>query len=126
MQPLEALADAIMQFEGWRPGSRSWRNRNPGNLRPYIPALQKTDGEGYRTFVHLSDGWDALLADLQAKLHGSHGLTPESTMLDLLNVYAPAGDSNNPTSYTKFVCAETTATLKRTIAPTTKLKEYQG
>ena len=131
MNPLEALADAIMQFEGWHPacrwagGSRSWRNRNPGNLRP-TNSTQPTDGAGYRKFDSLAVGWAVLLADLDAKFKGSHNLTPQSTMLDLLNVYAPAGDNNNPSAYTNFVCSQTSLALGRTITPTTTLQEYLG
>jgi len=125
MGPLEALADSMMTFEGWHKDSRSWRNRNPGNLRPYRPD-QPQDGDGYRTFDSLTQGWQALLDDLSAKFAGSHGLTPQSTLLDLLNIYAPAGDANNPTAYTQFACAWTTHILGRIITPTTTLQDYQG
>jgi len=129
MNPIEALADAIMNFEGWKLGSRSWRNRNPGNLEPFKgnPTGAPVDKDGYRVFDSLSDGWSALLNDLKAKLiYHSHNLTNESTLLDLLNIYAPAGDSNNPTQYTNFICKWTSAILQREIKPTTTLKEYLG
>lgn len=125
MNPLEALADAIMQFEGWREDSRSWRNRNPGNLRPLSPS-EDQDPQGYRIFVSLAQGFQALLNDLHAKFQGSHNLTPDSTILDLLDVYAPAGDANNPNTYTQFVCAWTSHALKRQITPSTTLKDYLG
>ena len=123
MTPLEALADAIMQFEGWKPGSRSWRNRNPGNLRPYNSS-QPTDGQNYRVFPSLSDGFEALTQDLEAKFSGSHGLNHSSTLLDLLNIYAPAGDANDPSQYAEFVCLWTSKALARTITPTTTLGDY--
>lgn len=129
MNPLEALADAIMTNEGWHGsltgGSRAWRNRNPGNLRPWNPA-QPCDEGGYRIFPSLALGWQALLDDLQAKFNGSHDLGPAATMLALLNIYAPAGDTNNPTSYCTFVCTWTSAILGRTITPSTTLAEYLG
>src|ERR1051326_2124040 len=102
MTVLESLADAFMQFEGFHRDSRSWRNRNPGNLRPTDPS-QATDGQNYRVFPSLADGFAALRSDLNAKLHGSHNLQPTSTLLDMLSVYAPAGDHNNPTAYAMFV-----------------------
>lgn len=123
MLPLEALADAIMQQEGWHRDSRSWRNRNPGNLRPYDKS-QPTDGDNYRVFSSLYDGFHALLLDLAAKFNGSHGLTPTSTLLDLFNLYAPAGDANNPTAYTQFVCAWCSHALKRSITPTMTLQDF--
>lgn len=112
MTSVEALCDCIMRFEGWQPpatiqnprGSRSWRNRNPGNLRP-ISKEEPADANGYRIFNSLSDGFAALVQDVQAKLDGksSHELTPECTLLDFFNVYAPSGDSNNPTQYSDVI-----------------------
>ena len=123
MTSIEALADAIMQYEGWHLDSRSWRNRNPGNLRPYaLP--QPKDADGYRVFNSFAEGWTALLFDLEAKFNGSHGLTPQSTIFDLMSVYAPAGDSNAPKRYAGFVCTWTSHALARVINPTTTLKDY--
>ena len=128
MSPLEALADAIQTFEGWHAGSRSWLNRNPGNLRAYASG-QAVDKQGYRIFVSLAEGWQALLYDLKAKFHGSHGLTPETlgrapTIADLMNVYAPAGDSNNPRAYANFVASWTSRALGYTVLPTTTLEDF--
>ncbi len=122
MSPIEAMADAIMTFEGWHRGSHSWRNRNPGNLRPTL-VTQPADSAGYRTFLSLSDGWIALVMDLQAKIGGSHGLTPASTLLNLLSIYAPVGDSNNPGAYAKFVAAHLTYCLGRDITPASTLDD---
>lgn len=123
MKPIEALADAIMQFEGWHRDSRSWRNRNPGNLRP-INSSEPQDGQNYRIFDSLADGFNALRADLQAKFNGSHNLTKDSTLLDLLNVYAPAGDANNPNAYAQFVCSWTSHALDKPVTPQTTLGDY--
>jgi len=123
MMPLEALADAIMQFEGWHRDSRSWRNRNPGNLRP-TSLQQRSDAQNYRIFDSLADGFQALVADLQAKLHGSHGFSAESTLLDLLNVYAPAGDKNNPSAYALFVAEWTSHILGWNVGPDTSLSKF--
>ena len=122
MTTLEALADAFMHHEGWFPGSRSNRNRNPGNLRPWKDGQPK-DAGGYRVFPSLVDGYQALLDDLEAKIHGSHGLTPTSTLLDLLNVYAPAGDNNNPNAYAVAVAQWVSTALGKPITVKTTLKE---
>ena len=99
---LEAVADAIMQFEGWKPGTRSYVNRNPGNLR-----LQgePADDKGYSIFPSLADGYGALLRELQSKFTGnnSHGIGPASTLLALFNVYAPPTDDNPTETYAEFV-----------------------
>jgi hypothetical protein len=121
---LEALADAFMHHEGWFPGSRSNRNRNPGNLRAFQKSQPVDDG-GYRIFTSLPEGYQALLDDLSAKLHGSHGLNSTSTLLDLLNIYAPAGDNNNPSAYAVAVAQWATAALSKPITVHTTLGELQ-
>ncbi len=130
MSPVEAMADAIMSFEGWIPkgqsnaipnGSRSWRNRNPGNLRPFS-STQARDADNYRVFNSLVDGFSALLADLNHKLQID--FAPTNTLLDVMNKYAPTGDANNPTQYTIFICHRLTITLGRPIAITTTINEF--
>jgi len=124
MRTVEALADAFMHHEGWFPGSRSNRNRNPGNLRAFQKS-QPVDSGGYRVFASLVDGYQALLDDLSAKLNGSHGLTKESSLLDLLNIYAPAGDNNNPSAYAVAVAQWATTALGKPITVHTTLGELQ-
>lgn len=100
----EAIADAITQYEGWKAGSRSNRNRNPGNLRPSA-AGQPVDAQGYRIFSTLADGYNALKADIASKLCGAdkHGIGPRSTLNDFFKVYAPSADDNDPLKYAGFV-----------------------
>ena len=121
--PLDAMAMSIFMFEGGRSGNpsvRCIRNSNPGNLRPYM-AGQKTDEDGYRIFPTFYQGWVALLQDLQTKL--KIHLKPEQTLLDLMNLYAPAQDHNNPASYARFCCDWLSITLAKTITIDTPLKE---
>jgi len=125
MKTVEALADAFMHHEGWFPGSRSNRNRNPGNLRAFQKSQPVDDG-GYRVFASLVEGYQALLDDLSAKLNGSHGLTRESSLLDLLNIYAPAGDNNNPSAYAIAVAQWVSTALGRAITTKTQLEEFVG
>ncbi len=49
-------------MEGWRPGTRSWVNNNPGNLDAGARAIRK-DPNGYAIYATVSDGW-ADYADL--------------------------------------------------------------
>ncbi len=124
MNSLEAVADAIMHYEGWYAASRSNRNRNPGNLRD---SHFKTgeDPQGYAIFPNLPIGYNALLADLEAKFMGRtvSGLTPDSTLFDLFKVYAPASDDNVPEAYADFVAGWVSKALNRTITPQTKLRD---
>ena len=146
MKLLEALADSIMRFEGWIPpgmdprspqGSRSWRNRNPGNLRPVgqnLPRMVGTkplateipvDDANYRVFDSLAQGWIALLNDITAKLDGSHGLTDNSTLRNFFDIYAPSNDDNDPNKYARQVAIWLSRDLGSTIAPETTLGQLK-
>jgi len=139
---VEALADCIMRFEGWRSpsvgslshireeGSRSWRNRNPGNLRPSNSTIkQNVDDANYRVFSSLADGWDELLNDIEVKLAGesTHKLTPENTLHDFFNIYAPALDKNDPQQYSRQIAMWLNQIYNITnITPDTKLKDISN
>jgi len=136
MKLLEALADSIWRFEGWIPpgvdpkspnGSRSWRNRNPGNLRPVPMPGVKTpvDDANYRVFDSLAQGWIALLNDISAKLEGSHGLTDNSTLRNFFDIYAPSNDDNDPNKYARQVAIWLSRDLDATIAPETTLGQLK-
>jgi hypothetical protein len=137
MKLLEALADSIWRFEGWIPpgvdpkspqGSRSWRNRNPGNLRPVtmlgVQAVP-VDDANYRVFDSLAQGWIALLNDISAKLEGSHGLTDNSTLRNFFDIYAPSNDDNDPNKYARQVAIWLSRDLGSTIAPETTLGQLK-
>ena len=119
MNGLEAFADAIMYFEsgGWKPGTKAYTHRNPGNLE---------DGHGnYKNFSSFVEGYSALVMDLEAKFtgHTSTGLGPNSTVLELMMKYAPPSDNNPTQAYTDFICNWLTKALGITVASTTPLKD---
>lgn len=118
MTRLETLADAIKQYEGWFFGSRSWRNNNPGNLRS--SQFQSGQAGGFATFSSYASGWLALWYDLLCKCVGRTRtrLTPESSLYDLISVWAPNEDGNNSLAYTMFVAK------KCGVSPDTKLKWF--
>lgn len=119
---LEAVADAIQQFEGWKPSSRSYQNRNPGNLE--IPGSTR-DAKGYSIFPDYVSGYNALLRELRSKFTGAnaHHIGPTSTLLDLFNIYAPPSD-NNPTSvYCDFVAQWVTVATGKEVTPQTQLQD---
>ena len=121
---LEAFADAMMKYEGWFVGSRSYRNRNPGNLRrsAYTTLL---DSEGYCVFQGLVAGYDALLQELWAKVSGrnEHGITLDSTIMNLFEVYAPVADGNNPRVYAGFVAKEVGLVYSAGVGPGTTFRQ---
>jgi len=101
---LEAIADAIYEEEGNKPGQRANRNRNPGNLRPFSTD-QDRDSGGYRIFPSFVDGYTALLHDIAVKIlgMGKSGLSLDSTLVQFFQVYAPAADQNFPLRYARNV-----------------------
>lgn len=97
------------------------RNNNPGNLR-FIGQNGASQGEGgFARFDSPASGYAALLNDLDAKLSGNSrsGLTPDHTLADMVNVYAPSKDNNNPANYTAVVAN------KLGVSPGTKLSELK-
>jgi hypothetical protein len=122
---IERLMMAIAIQEGWTPpspgdptgGSRSYQNHNPGNLRasPFAYEIQ----DGYAVFKNDEIGRMALQYDLMQKAKGntSTGLNGNSTLAQLIAVWAPAGDGNDPNAYLQNVC--TLAAL----VPSMKLSE---
>jgi len=121
---IEALADAIMHEEGWFPGSRSNRNRNPGNMRSGIGAVG-TDADGYAIFRGLADGYTALCDDLLAKCtgHTTTGLGPGSTLAELIAAWAPVSDGNNPSAYASAVVVWMGGALGERVTPDFKLRD---
>ena len=124
---IEALADAISVYEGyWKSGTRANRNRNPGNLRPILRSQPRDEG-GYRIFHSLCEGYGALCGDLEIKFagHSRSGLKPDSTLAELIAVWAPAADSNDPKRYAAFVAQWLTVALGRPITPETWLSQIK-
>lgn len=121
MDPIEAVADALMKFEGWTPGSRSYRNRNPGNLE----GGSVVDPQGYNVYQTLIDGYKALTNDLFDKFSGNnhHGLGPDSTVIQLMNIYAPPSDNNPTEKYAEFMASWVSKALNKQITINSKLRE---
>jgi hypothetical protein len=121
MDGREAVADAIMAFEGWKPGSKSYRNRNPGN----IEGGAHVDDKNYNVYPTFVEGYQALLSELESKFSGNnrHNIGPDSTLLDLFNVYAPPSDNNPTNEYCEFVAEWASKALGVEVTPQTKLYE---
>ena len=102
MNFLYDLAKAVQLHEGFYPGSLSYRNNNPGNLRGKRGAFMQ--------FPTYEEGLIALKYDLKMKIDGeagsiqrfckSTGIPYERvTFLDMISIYAPSADHNNPIQY---------------------------
>jgi len=118
---LEQFASAIQKKEGWGPGTRSFRNNNPGNLRyGFQTGATGVDEKDFTIFSTKEEGFNALIADIKAKATGKTrtDLTPDSTLYDFAEVYAPEKDGNDPVAYAEEVAAELG------VNPNTTLKDY--
>jgi hypothetical protein len=85
---LEALAEAITEFSGYRnPEGQLYQLRNPGALRAY-DSVRMRDLDGYRAFTSYKGGFDALVTDLRIKCSGRSHTTLQvtSTLRDLIAV----------------------------------------
>lgn len=96
---VQTIAATIQQVEGYYPGSIAYRNNNPGNLIYAGQAGAVPGAGGFAKFATYQDGLDALNSQIQ--LYAGRGLTIQQMM----NVYAPAGDGNNPGAYANQVAA---------------------
>lgn len=102
---IEQLAEAIKQFEGWYPGSRSFRNANPGNCKYSTKGYAKIygtvtkDDKGFAVFKTYALGWLYLNNLLKEKCKKN----PNWTLQDLINEYAPASDNNEPQVYANYI-----------------------
>lgn len=107
---LYSVAAAMAHHEGFYRGSRAWRNNNPGNLRssPLADGNDKPDGKGMATFATYYHGLAAMMRDLWGKCtgHTSSGLSGESTVRDLIAVWAPSTE-NDVEAYVKAVVGQT-------------------
>jgi hypothetical protein len=103
------VAATIQRIEGWYPGSLSYRNNNPGNLRCQpsgVPFSYQTrngatgcDSGNFAVFSS-SDGGSQALND-QIDIDASAGLS----IADFTKKYAPAQDGNDPASYAAQIAA---------------------
>jgi hypothetical protein len=100
---LNDWALAIQSFEGFYPGSRSFKNNNPGNLK-YVGQLYATghDDENHAIFDSYQHGFDALIRQLQIAVNGNGTYNGTMTLRQFFHVYAEANSDN----YASFVATK--------------------
>lgn len=106
MSLVRSIADGIEVVEGFWPGSRAWRNNNPGNIWDGMPNRiwpgLPVDSEGFVIFPSYEAGRAELERQVSIKIN--RGLT----LRQLLSEWAPGSDPrNNPSIYTASVAAMT-------------------
>ena len=103
---IEKMADAIQSFEGWAPGSRSYRNNNPGNLRPVgftYPGQTGLDDQGHAIFDSYASGRAALIHQLTLAFSGnSHEYSPTDTLYEFFSKYS----ERNQVPYAEYVASQ--------------------
>jgi len=107
---LVPFAKAIQEHEGWFPGSVSYRNSNPGNLKftNYTQSLGAT-GKDLRNFCIFPDeasGFNALCRMVQDAANNQLKAYKNCTIQSFFAVYAPSSDKNNPDQYAKIVASK--------------------
>lgn len=93
------IASTIQSQEGYFPGSVAYRNNNPGNLLFVGQAGATLGDRGFARFSSYDAGFDALQNQIQ--LYAGRGLTIDQMM----GIYAPASDGNNPAAYARRIAA---------------------
>lgn len=103
------FAKAIQDFEGWKPGSKSYRNNNPGNIK-------NTKGQ-FIKYASYEQGFNALKDYIQRACTGKHkAYKPDFTIKDFIKTYAPDGEPI-VTNYSNAIAK------KLELPVTTKLKD---
>ena len=105
MTTLDKFCLAIKEFEGWKPGSKSFRNKNPGNIKFIGQRLAiAKDAGGFCIFVKYEDGYKTLYTMVYNACAGKSVVyKPTMTILAYFKKYAPSSDKNDPDAYAKFV-----------------------
>jgi hypothetical protein len=111
---VQTIAGTIQNVEGYYPGSVAYSNNNPGNLIYAGQSGAVPGAGGFAKFATYQDGLDAL--NNQIQLYAGRGLTIQQMM----NVYAPVGDGNNPEAYASQVAGALG------VSPDTSLTDLAG
>lgn len=119
VSPLDAVATAIQNHEGYYPGSVSYRNNNPGNLK-YAgqPGATGADARGFAIFPDFATGFQALKNQLALDASRNPDWTLTQFFSKYLggNPYSPeTTGQGNPFSYAADVAKQLGVAVNATI-----------
>jgi len=116
---IEIMAEGMKIHEGWKVGSCSYRNNNPGNLRdsPFKIGYGICGTSGrFALFKDYATGWKALIHQVTIVAKGTSPVykaearkrfnlnsSADLTIAQFFQIYAPSSDNNNPDAYAKEV-----------------------
>lgn len=120
MNKIEKFCAAIREHEGWFPGSRAFRNHNPGNFRcsklmTELGAIRCDDN--FSVFKDDEAGWKALVQFVTYACKNELRAYKDKTIYGFFDVYAPSGDKNNPRRYAEIVAKAVG------VSPNSKMKD---
>lgn len=136
---IRVIADSIAHHEGYyitaqqaqkrglRWPTRAQRNNNPGNLRRWskFDAYDSADPKNrYVIFPSEEAGWAALHQLCDQYLNGKYTGGKPPSLSQWFKVYAPAEDSNDPTSYAAGVAKALTAAGVKNVSVDRPVVEY--
>ena len=116
---IELWAEGIKISEGWFLGSKSWRLKNPGNLK-YAgqPGAVGKDKTGIAEFGSYEAGWSALLKQLEIAVDGtSKNYSPDMPLYAFTKKYADLPDGKELANYIFNI------TKRLKVAPEIKIKD---
>lgn len=115
---IEKMAQAIKEFEGWKPGSISYNNNNPGNLKYAGQAgTIGKDSYGHAIFDSYTLGWNALLNQLGMAFNNTSKVY--SSAMSLYQFFARYAEGNQK-PYAEFVAD------KLGVSPTNTLEQLKN
>lgn len=93
---LDLMCKAIKKHEGWFEGSRSWRNKNPGNIRKGQWSLAiGYDKDNFAIFKTEEDGMKTLKTMITNAATGKSNIyNPDMSLVNFFKKYAPSFEND--------------------------------
>src|SRR3990167_1059322 len=114
-------AMAIQEHEGYWIASRSYRNRNPGNIKftefgKDVLGMIDKDKDNFGIFATYETGFKGLVKFLTYAIQDRlRSYNSKMTLAQFFSVYAPSSDGNSPINYAKTVAKKTCLSINSKI-----------
>ena len=112
----QQTSSAQSQQSTSKTGPRGYRNNNPLNIRisnnPWQGKISDNTDGSFEQFVDMAHGYRAGFINMRTQINRGN-----NTIRKLINIWAPASDSNNPENYAKFVSSTSGIPIDAVIDP---------